>query len=304
MRIAIFPTLTQAWPDVLDAVHHAEAGGWDGVYVADHFLGAGGVGGGSKPFTPGYLESTAALAALSVITQRVRIGALVFGMTYRHPAVLANWVASVDRMSGGRLVLGVGSGWQQNEHDLYGIRLGPPGERIDRFVEGLQVLRSLLEDDRTTFDGTYFSLRDALVDPRPVQAHVPMLIGGSGDRMLGVVARYADEWNFWSTPDQMAERSQVLASKCERIGRDPATIRRSTQALFSVVDDPVEAEQFVARYAPQPAFAGTPDQLAEVIAAWRAVGVDELVVPDASLGTGAKRADAMDALLSALRASV
>jgi probable F420-dependent oxidoreductase len=302
VRIAIFPTLTQPWPDVLEAVRHAEATGWDGVYVADHFLGAGGTG-GSKPFVPGYLESTAALAALAVLTERVRIGALVFGMTYRHPAVLANWVATVDRLAGGRLVLGVGSGWQQNEHDLYGIRLGPPGERIDRFVEGLQVLRGLLDDDRTSFEGTYYSLRDALVDPRPVQPHVPVLVGGSGDRMLGVVARHADEWNFWSTPDQMAERSQVLARRCERIGRDPATIRRSTQALFSITDDPLAAEQFVARYSPQPAFAGTAEQLAEVIAAWRAVGVDELVVPDATLGTGARRADAMDALIGAVRAS-
>ncbi|HEX7097257.1 MAG TPA: TIGR03560 family F420-dependent LLM class oxidoreductase [Acidimicrobiales bacterium] len=299
MRLSIFPTLTQPWPDVLDAVRHAEATGWDGVYVADHFVGSAGTG-GSKPLTPGYLESTASLAALAVLTRRVRLAPLVLGITYRHPAVVANWAATVDQLSGGRLLLGVGSGWQENEHDMYGIRLGPPRERIERFDEALHVLRGLLREERTTFEGRHYRVTDAIVDPKPVQANLPLLVGGSGDRMLALVARHADEWNFWSTPKQMAERAEVLERHCERIGRDPAVIKRSTQALLRVTDDPSEAEQFVARYAPQPAFAGTPSQLADVFAQWRDAGVDEVIVPDATLGRGAARADAMDAIAEAM----
>lgn len=299
MRLSIFPTLTQPWPDVLDAVHHAESTGWDGVYVADHFVGAAGSG-GSKPFTPGYLESTAALAALAVSTRRLRLAPLVLGVTYRPPAVVANWAATVDHLSGGRLTLGVGAGWQQNEHDMYGIRLGPPAERIERFDEALHVLRGLLRDERTTFAGRHYALTDAILDPPPVQRAMPILVGGSGDRMLGLVARHADEWNQWSTPKRMAERAEVLARRCDAIGRDPASIRRSTQALLRVTDDAHEAREFVERFAPQPAYAGTPSQLAEVFEAWRAVGVDEVIVPDATLGRGAERRDAMDAIAEAM----
>jgi probable F420-dependent oxidoreductase len=298
MRFSIFPSLTQPWADVVAAVRHAEATGWDGVYLADHFVGEAGTRPGSKPLIPGYLESTAALSALAATTQRVRLGALVFGITYRHPAVLANWAAACDVISGGRTVLGVGAGWQQNEHDQLGIRLGPPGERIDRFVEALVVLRRLLTEDRVTVAGRFYELNDAVCDPKPVQPRVPILVGGSGDRMLGVVARHADEWNTWSTPASMAERAAVLARRCDAIGRDPATIARSTQALFAVVDDDAEADRFEARYAPQPAVAGRPERIAESIAAWRDAGVDEIVVPDWPLGTGSQRADAMDALVS------
>jgi probable F420-dependent oxidoreductase len=297
MRFSIFPTVTQPWDDVVAVVRHAEATGWDGAYVADHFVGEGGSRAGSKPLTPGYLESTAALAALAAITDRVRLGALVFGITYRHPAVLANWAATCDIVSGGRTVLGVGAGWQQNEHDQLGIRLGPPRERIDRFAEALVVLRRLLTEDRVTFDGAHYALREAVCDPKPVQARLPILVGGTGNRMLGLVARHADEWNTWSTPASMAERAAELARRCERVERDPATIARSTQALFAVLDDDAEADRFVARYAPQPAVAGRPERIAESIAAWRDAGVDEIVVPDWPLGTGNRRRDAMDALI-------
>jgi probable F420-dependent oxidoreductase len=297
VRFTIFPSLTQSWDDVVDIVRHAEATGWDGVYVADHFVGEGGPRAGSKPVTPGYFESTAALSALSVLTTRVRLGALVFGMTYRHPAVLANWAAAVDRLSGGRTVLGVGAGWQENEHRMYGIRLGPPGERIARFDEALHVLRGLLTQERTTFEGTYYGLVDAVCDPKPAQARLPILIGGSGDRMLGLVARHGDEWNMWSSPASMAARAAVLDARCEAIGRDPATVARSTQALFAVIDDEADAARFVERFAPQPAVAGTPARIAESIEAWRRSGVDEIVVPDWPLGSGTQRLEAMDALI-------
>src|SRR3954464_12611130 len=152
MRFSIWPSLAQPWSEVERLSHHAEATGWDGVYLADHFMGDG--GGFGAVDTP-MLEATAALTGLAVATERVRLGSLVLGATYRHPAVVANWAASVDQMSGGRLVLGVGAGWQVNEHEMYGIDLGRPGVRIDRFEEACQVLDALLRAPVGTAAGEY-----------------------------------------------------------------------------------------------------------------------------------------------------
>src|SRR4051812_31730147 len=157
MRFSIWPSLAQPWSEVERLSHHAEATGWDGVYLADHFMGDG--GGFGAVDTP-MLEATAALTGLAVATERVRLGSLVLGATYRHPAVVANWAASVDQMSGGRLVLGVGAGWQVNEHEQYGIELPPVGDRVSRFAESCAVLDGLLRHDRATFDGRWFQLTD------------------------------------------------------------------------------------------------------------------------------------------------
>jgi alkanesulfonate monooxygenase SsuD/methylene tetrahydromethanopterin reductase-like flavin-dependent oxidoreductase (luciferase family) len=296
MRFSVWPSLGQPWADVLEVSGHAEATGWDGIYAADHFMGDGTSFGDVHAPT---LEATAALGALSTATERVRLGSLVFGMTYRHPAVLAKWAATIDHVSAGRLVLGVGAGWQVNEHEQYGIPLGGPGERIARLEEGLQVLRGLLTAPTTTVDGQHYRLRDAIAEPKPVGPRLPILVGGKGDRMLGVVARHADEWNMWSTPALLAERAAVLDRRCEAIGRDPATIARSTQALVFVVDDEATAADLVARVAPRPAVAGTAAHIAEVAEGWVEVGAGELIVPDFTLGTGNRRLDALDALLAA-----
>jgi F420-dependent oxidoreductase-like protein len=301
MRFSIWPNLQQPWADVLEVAIHAEATGWDGVYVADHFMGDG--AGFGSPDTP-TLEATACLGALATATTRVRLGTLVLGMTYRHPAVLAKWAATVDHTSGGRLLLGIGTGWQENEHDQYGIRLGPPGERIERFEEGCQVILGLLRDPQTTLEGDHFRVRDAMAEPKPVQAPLPILIGGKGDRMLGVVARYADEWNMWGLADTIAERAAVLARRCDAIGRDPASIAHSAQALVRLTDDAAEAERFLARTGGRAAVAGPVDAVVDAAAALRDVGLDELIVPDFALGRGAARLERMDALIEALAAAL
>ena len=204
MELSVWPNLAQPWSDVVEVARHTEATGWNGVWLADHFMGdAGGFG----PVETPTLEATAGLAALASLTERVRLGSLVFGATYRHPAVLANWAAATDHISGGRLVLGVGAGWQENEHAQYGIELPAVGDRVSRFEEYCRVLTGLLRTERTTMEGTWFSLRDAVCEPKPVQAPLPLLIGGKGDRMLGIAARYGDGWNMWSLPDTFAERS-------------------------------------------------------------------------------------------------
>jgi len=276
---------------------HAEATGWDGVWVADHFMGDGG---GFGPVETPTLEATAALAGLATLTDRVRIGSLVLSATYRHPAVVANWAATVDRMSNGRLVLGVGAGWQQNEHEQYGIDLPAVGPRVDRFAEACTVMRGLLRDERTTFEGDHFQLTDAISEPKPAQARLPLLIGGKGNRMLGLVARLADEWNMWSLPATIAERSAVLDARCEDIGRDPGEIQRSTQALIMLTDDADAGRRFVEAVAPRAAIAGPVGAVAEVVEGWRQIGVDEVIVPDATLGHGPARLEALDALIAEL----
>ncbi len=294
MRFSIWPSLTQPWADVLAVVHHAEATGWDGAYLADHFMGDGGEFGADTTPT---LEATAGLAALAAATHRVRLGSLVLGNTYRHPAVLASWAATVDHISGGRLLLGIGAGWQENEHAQYGIALPPPGERLARFDEACAVLRGLLREERTTVAGEHYQVTDAVSEPKPVQDPLPLLIGGKGDRMLGIVARHADEWNMWGLADVIAERGAVLDRRCEAIDRDPATIARSAQALVLLTEDRSTADRFLAGAGGRAAIAGTTDDVAEAVAAWQAAGLDEVIVPDFALGRGAKKLDRMSAII-------
>jgi alkanesulfonate monooxygenase SsuD/methylene tetrahydromethanopterin reductase-like flavin-dependent oxidoreductase (luciferase family) len=294
VRFSIWPTLTQPWSDVLAVTTHAEATGWDGVYVADHFMGAGDTAGGAR--TPTH-EGTAALAALGQATERMRLGSLVFSITYRHPAVLANWAATMDHLSDGRLLLGIGAGWQENEHAQYGIDLGPRRVRLDRFAEACEVIVGLLRNDVVDIRGEHFVVTEAIAEPKPVQQPLPILIGGKGDRMMGVVARYADEWNMWGRADVIAERAAVLDDRCTAIGRDPASVQRSCQALWFVTDDDTRADELVAA-SPMPAIGGSTTRLGEAVAAWRDAGVDEVIVPDFTLGDGAQRLDRMDLIIS------
>lgn len=299
MRFAVWPTLAQPWEDVLAVSRHADATGWDGVYVMDHFMGND-PGTGVLPrgaVEVPTLEGTGALAALAVATEHVRLGTLVLGNTYRHPAVVANWAATVDHISGGRVLLGVGAGWQVNEHEQYGIDLPRPGELLSRFEEACQVWRGLLRERTTTIDGRYYQLRDAICEPKPVQDPLPLLIGGKGDRMLGIVARYADEWNMWGLADTIAERARVLDEHCGRLGRDPREIKRSAQALFLVTDDEAKAKTF-REGSGRPAVAGMADEIAEAVAEWQAAGLDEVIVPDFTLGKGQNRLDRLDLIIN------
>jgi F420-dependent oxidoreductase-like protein len=299
MRFSIWPNASQPFADVLDVARHAERTGWDGVYVADHFMVNAG---GDTPEQTATLECATLITAIGALVGRVRVGALVYGATYRHPAVLANMAATADHVCGGRFVLGIGAGWQQNEHEQYGITLGSPRERLDRFEEATQVIRALLDQPRTTFTGKHYQLVDALCEPKPVQSRLPILIGGGGERrMLGIVARYADIWNTWGTPDVITHKSAVLDRFCARVGRDPATIDRSAQALVFVSADSAQVEAEAARSL-APTIVGTPQQLVDTLGRYAEAGLAEFIVPDRSLGTGSQRRDAMDAFIEQVAA--
>ena len=182
------------------------------------------------------LEGWTTLTALAQATKRLRLGTLVTGIHYRHPAVLANMAAALDVVSNGRLELGIGAGWNEEESGAYGIELGTIKERFDRFEEACQVLIGLLSQDTTTFDGKFYQLKDARNEPKgPQKPHPPICIGGSGEkRTLRITARYADHWNFvGGPPEEFARKRDVLASHCADIGRDPAEIMLSAHVRLS-----------------------------------------------------------------------
>jgi alkanesulfonate monooxygenase SsuD/methylene tetrahydromethanopterin reductase-like flavin-dependent oxidoreductase (luciferase family) len=179
---------------------------------------------------------------MAAVTDRIRVGCMVTAVTYRHPAVLANMAATLDHISNGRLEFGLGAAWYQIEHDAYGIEFPPPATRIAMLDEACDLIRRLWMQDRVDHQGRFWTLTDAMSNPKPVQAHVPMVLGGAGvKRTLRVVATHADEWNWsgsWdeSGPDEFARLSAVLDEHCAAVGRDPSQIRRSTQLFLQPED--------------------------------------------------------------------
>jgi F420-dependent oxidoreductase-like protein len=303
MRFSIWPSPMRPWGEVLDIVRHCEAAGWDGVYYADHFMPND--PDGDTPLDGPTLECWSVLAGLASATERLRLGSLVCGNTYRHPAVLANIACAVDHVSNGRVVLGLGAGWQRNEHRAYGIDLFDTRTRLDRFEEACAIVRSLLDNERTTFEGRHYRLTDAPCQPAPVQAHLPLLVGGGGEkRTLRIAAQYADEWNVWGTPEHVHQKSEVLIRHCEDVGRDPSAILRSTQALLFLSDD----EAWLARKREQntgrPTIIGTPDEVVETVATYRGVGVDELILPDWTMGPPARAKDTYDLFIERVAPAV
>ena len=286
MRFSIWPSPASPWSETLATVQHAEATGWDGAWYADHFMPNAADNSGPTS------ECWTTLAALAVAVPRIRIGSLVAGNTYRHPAVLAKMAANVQEISGGRLVLGLGAGWQENEHAAYGIEFSTVGGRLGRLEEACRVVKGLLGEERTHLAGRYYTLTDAPLAPKP-PAPVPLLIGGGGEkRTLRIAARYADEWNVWGTPELLRQKQEILDQHCHDLGRDPKTIQRSAQAMLTITDD----EELVKRLAGsgRPVIAGNVARVREIIAAYRDAGVDEIIIPDWNLGPRERRFATMD----------
>jgi alkanesulfonate monooxygenase SsuD/methylene tetrahydromethanopterin reductase-like flavin-dependent oxidoreductase (luciferase family) len=217
--------------------------------------------------------------------------------------VLANIAAAVDQVSGGRLTLGVGAGWQENEHAAYGLQLGTIRERMDRFEEAVQILRSLLREPRTTFSGQYYEVQDAPNQPVPVQAQMPLLIGGGGEkRTLRIAAKYADHWNSWTTPEVLAHKISVLRGHCADVGRDPAEIHVSTQALLFLSTDEAWLKEKRESAGARAAIIGTPAEVTDIIGQYRDAGADEIIVPDFTLGSVARTKDTADLFLTEVAA--
>jgi F420-dependent oxidoreductase-like protein len=226
------------WDDLVARTRLAEEAGFTGVWVFDHFKALYG-----DPTGPCF-EAWTVMAALAATTERVRIGALVSGVTYRHPSVLAAQAVTLDHVSGGRLDLGIGAAWFGDEHRELGIPFPPTRERAQRLEEAVQVLRLLMTTDGASFDGRHYQLREAAYRPRPVQSpHPPIWIGASGEQlMLPIVGRHADVWHSTADVERLLHRSAVVDEHAERAGRDPAEIRRAANLSLSQPFDDVRRD--------------------------------------------------------------
>jgi probable F420-dependent oxidoreductase len=281
VKFSLWPNIDRAPADVLEQVRVADDTGWHGVWLADHYMPNTG---DTTPARGDAYECWALLPALAAVTKRVRIGTLVSPTSVHHPALLAKRACTVDRLSGGRMVLGLGAGWQINEHYAYGIELEPPGKRVSRFEEAIQIVRSMLAEESTTFHGAYYDITDAPCDPKPVQSPLPLLVGTRSPRMLRITARHADEWNTWGSPEQAAGHRAALIETCDKVGRDPATVRTSVNALVDLdgsAPPPGRASLF-----------GSAQQLVDQFGRYAELGFDEFVLPDWNLGADkSERAD-------------
>jgi len=250
---------------------------WDHFYAADaSFASDGGV-------TSGYhcLEALTTHTALALATSRVRCGSLVYCAGYRHPAVLANAMATLDQLSGGRVVLGLGAGWHQGEYAAYGIPFPPAAERLRMLDEAVQCVRLLLTEDVANFDGAHFQLRDARCEPKPVQARLPIWVGGGGEQLtLRITARHADGWNLaFVSPETFRHKRAVLDRHCDAIGRDGNEITRSVNlALAWREEDLVRQFGGAAEYIGANALKGTTQQVIDRVGEYRDAGADWVIV--------------------------
>jgi probable F420-dependent oxidoreductase len=281
VKFSLWPTNERTPADLLEEARTAEETGWYGVWLADHYMPNTG---DATPARGDAYECWALLPALAAVTTRVRIGTLVSPTSVHHPALLAKRTATIDHLSGGRMVLGLGAGWQINEHHAYGIELEPPGKRVSRFEEAVQIVKSMLSQDTTTFHGACYDITDAPCDPKPVQSPLPLLVGTRSPRMLRITARYANEWNTWGTPEQAAVHRAALVETCVKVGRDPATMWTSANAIVDLDGT-----------APPPgraALFGSAEQLIDQFGRYAELGFDEFILPDWNLGSDkAERAD-------------
>ncbi|MBW2501142.1 MAG: TIGR03560 family F420-dependent LLM class oxidoreductase [Deltaproteobacteria bacterium] len=230
-----------SWDFLLDMCRRAEDQGFDTYYVADHLNPVS----GRDPYGE-CVEAWTMLAALAAATKRIRLGTMVTGATYRHPAVLAKMATMVDIVSGGRLEFGIGTGWSRGDHDPFGIPFPPFADRVAALDEQLAATKLLWTERNTTFSGKYVSMKDAAHEPKPCQKpHPPILIGGSSDRTLRVAARHADIWNGLGTPAYVAERMTTLDRLCTEEGRNPADVRRTWWTPLKLTDDEAEADAYV-----------------------------------------------------------
>jgi alkanesulfonate monooxygenase SsuD/methylene tetrahydromethanopterin reductase-like flavin-dependent oxidoreductase (luciferase family) len=285
MRFSVWPDPTRPFEDIAAIVDACEREGWHAAYFADHFMPNGP---DATPLRGDTLEAISTLAALAASTSTIRLGTLVAAATYRHPAVFAKALCAIDRISSGRVIAGMGAGWQVNEHASYGIELGSITERIDRFAEYVEVVASMLHNETTTYEGAYYSLHDAPCDPRPVQPAVPILLGVRGpQRTMPIAAKHASVWNAWCTPETLAECNALLDERCEAIGRDPRTLERSTQALLFLSTDETWLAQF-REGTGRPSIVGTPAEVVDIVGLYVEAGCDELIVPCFTLGNRAR----------------
>ena len=270
------------WPGFRDAALAAEEAGWDSVWTWDHLMAIFG------PWEQPIFEGWSVLAGLAPMTSRVRLGLMVGANTFRNPGHTAKLATTLDHLSGGRAVLGIGGAWFEREHDAYGIDFfSGHGERLDRLDESVMLMRRLLDGERFSHEGRFYTFDDALVAPRPVQSHLPILVGGSGPRKtLRTVALRADAWNTSGTVEEVRAKLDILAEHCADVGRDIARIEKTVSFPIMLRDDrAAAAAAYGALLAANgietwraPALLGSPAEVADALRPYVELGFATVIV--------------------------
>ena len=271
------------WPDtppeafferLVEIARTAEASGFSSISMMDHLHQIPGVG----PEENWMMEGNAILAALAARTSTINLGLLVGGVTYRNPALMAKQTTTIDIISGGRAVLGLGAAWFENEHQAYGFDFPPLKVRFELLEDALNIARAMFTQERATYEGTHHSVRGAYNNPKPIRGDIPILIGGSGERKtLRFVAKYGDGSNFFGDVERVKHLLGVLERHCEDVGRDPAEITKTRMASVSIAPTH-EAASAKFKGDPSRAFVGDPDSIADQVQAYLDAGLDGMTV--------------------------
>ncbi len=271
--------VAELFPTVIAQAQEAERAGFDSVFLMDHFYQLPGLGAPEEPM----LEAYTALGALATATERVQLGTLVTGNTYRNPAVLAKTITTLDVISQGRAILGIGTGWFELEHDSLGFEFGTFTERFKKLDEALQIIEPMLKGERVTVDGTYYRTQEAFANPR-FREHVPLMIGGSGEKKtIPLAARHFDHLNIIAGFDELPHKLNVVRQRCEEIDRDPATLETS-MLVVAMIGEQYTAEMIPEDFKQQAVF-GTPEQVAEQLKEKvYDAGVDGVILSPVTIG--------------------
>jgi F420-dependent oxidoreductase-like protein len=251
--------IDQLFPTVIAQAQEAEAAGFDSVFVMDHFYQLPGLGTPDQPM----LEAYTALGALATATEKVQLGTLVTGNTYRNPTLLAKAITTLDVVSQGRAILGIGTGWFELEHDSLGYEFGTFTDRYNQLGESLQIILPMLEGERPTFSGKYYSTQEAMAEPR-FRDHIPLMIGGSGEKKtIPLAAKHFDHLNIITGFDELPRKLAVVKEACEKIDRDPATLETS-MLVVAIIGEGITADIIPEDFRQQAVF-GSPEQVADQI---------------------------------------
>ena len=280
--LQLWPQST-TWPEVRDAAVAAEAAGWDSIWTWDHLLAIQG------PWQQPIYEGWTFLAAVASITSRVRVGLMVGANTFRNPGLTTKLATTLDHVSNGRAVLGIGGAWFDREHEAFGYDFGKsPGERLDWLGEAVPLMRRLLDGEQVTHVGRFYTFTDALCEPRPIQSHLPILIGGSGPKKtLPIVARHGDAWNTSGELDDVKTSLDLLAGYCREARRELSDIELTVSFPTIIRDSVEDAEEARAKQLAHnglenlggvPLLTGAPEAIAERLRPYLALGFSTVIV--------------------------
>ncbi|KUI26192.1 LLM class F420-dependent oxidoreductase [Mycobacterium sp. GA-2829] len=251
--------VAELFPTVIAQAREAEQAGFDSVFVMDHFYQLPGLGTPDQPM----LEAYTALGALATATERIQLGTLVTGNTYRNPTLLAKAITTLDVISQGRAILGLGTGWYELEHESLGYEFGTFTDRFNKLGEALQIILPMLEGERPTVDGSYYRVKDAMAEPR-FRDHIPLMIGGSGEKKtIPLAARHFDHLNIIAGFDELRRKVEVVKQKCEEIDRDPSTLETS-MLVVAIIDENVSGDVIPDDFKQQAVYGG-PEQIVDQI---------------------------------------